>query len=415
MPPVMKFTPGSPASPLLSSPVKSLAELPIIVAKVPKGTFAVGYMDRAEPHAAHVRIHVVTRTPEGEWAVSKASWVNKVDVRYTVASLEEGQEALEELVRSTSPPAKRSWLQGCPYTAPKEEGVTPAEANMSLAKEFFGKHAALGSGRVTEEMCSRFVEELDHYFVRDVALSVSQDAKQPGPSANGAFAACMKAYLEFWQGFVFTEVENLSFAQEGDEGEVVTVTQRAKCHLLYAPGMGHDDKVGDVLPGTEIELPLITNIVKYVISPGDKSKLIYWKIDVDLPIVAAAREVAAELVAAERARIKAEQERLRREREEREAAEREAKRLAEEARLAKEEEERRLAKEAEEEAKRLEAEEKERKKQEEKEAKQRAKEEAKKAAEEAEAQKKAEAEAAAAAAAPPAKMKGKSSKKLLKQ
>ena len=158
--------------------------------------------------------------------------------------------------------------------------ITPAEHNMSLAKEFFGIHEKLAVGVVNGDMVGKFVEQLDTYFVRDVAFSVNQDDKPPGPSASGSFAVASKAYQELWEDFIVTECTNLDFSAEGDEGEVVTVTQRCKYHLVYTGGMGHDDKIGDVIPGTEVVQASQAHTVKYVISPGDKSKLIYWKMQV---------------------------------------------------------------------------------------------------------------------------------------
>ena len=148
----------------------------IIVARA-KGNFAIGYMDKVDPANAHVRIHVVSRTPEGEWGVHGASWVNAADIQYKVASLDEGELALAELRASASPPAKRVWLRGCPWQGPTNAGeITPAEANMTLAKEFFGIEEGLAVGQVTTEMMDLFVEKLDTYFVREVAYSVNQDA-----------------------------------------------------------------------------------------------------------------------------------------------------------------------------------------------------------------------------------------------
>ena len=64
-------------------------------------------------------------------------------------------------------------------------------------------------------------------------------------------------------------------------------------HLLYTGGMGHDDKVGQIIPGTEIVQESQSHTFKYVISPGDKSKLIYWKTEVDMSLIVSARKVAA--------------------------------------------------------------------------------------------------------------------------
>ena len=188
MPPMMRF---SPPSTRFSPPSKSALFDPksdheIIVAKA-KGQYCMGYMDRVDGAAAHVRFHVVAPTPEGEWAIYGTAWVNAVDIRYKVETLEEGVEALAEIAASTASPDKRVWLRGCPWKGPTGEGeITPAEHNMSLAKEFFGIHEKLAVGVVNGDMVGKFVEQLDTYFVRDVAFSVNQDSKPPGPSTSGA-------------------------------------------------------------------------------------------------------------------------------------------------------------------------------------------------------------------------------------
>ena len=339
-----------------------------------------------------------------------ASWVNASDIRYTVATLEEGQEALRELELSSSPAEKRVWLRGCPWQGPTNAGeITPAQHNMDLCGQFFEIHPKIAVGLVDEKMMEAFVEQLDTFFVRDVAFSVNQDSKPPGPSTSGSFAACTKAYHELWHDFIVTEVTNLDFSAEGEEGDVLTVTQRAAMHLLYTGGMGHDDKVGQIIPGTEIVQESQSHTFKYVISPGDKSKLIYWKTEVDMSLIVAARKVAADLVAAERARIAAEEAARKKAEEERLAAEAEARRLEEEARMAAEAEAKRLAEEAAKAEAEAKADAEKKRKEEEKAAKQRAKEEAKKAKEAEAAAKKAAAAAAAAAptASPPAKGKKK--------
>jgi len=313
-------------------------------------------------------------------------------------------------------PEKREWLNGCAAPPmPPNTDPTPAETNMRLAQEFFARQLELSKGHVNQEMADRFKEALDHYFVREVALSFCIDAKPPGPAVSGTFEKCINAYVEFLRGFVVDEAINLGITAEGEEGEVITVTQANASHLLYGPHQGCDNQIGDAIPGTLVVQKNITHCVKFVISPGDKPKLIYWKIECDMEPIVAARKVVSDLEEAERERLrqvelarkKAEQERMeaeeeaRRIEEERKAAEAaEAKRIADEAAKAEEERiaaEAAAAKEAEEAAKKAE---KERKAKEKEEAAAAA------AAEKAAAEK----AAAAEAAAPKGKEKTKSKK-----
>ena len=399
----MKFSPPAAKSSPADKFDPTVAEHEIVLATIKGQALSLGYMDKVDPSAAHVRIQVPTPSSDGKLTFRKV-WVSANDIRYRVASLEEGQMALAELQPSS--PAKRVWLAGCPYTEPKEEGITPAEHNMAMATEFFGVHQGLACGVFNQAMMDSFAEKLDTYFVRDVSVSINENGKPPGPNTSGSFTKCLEAFLEFWKDFVVTEMSAAEISQTGEEGEVVSARQDAAYHLLYIKGMGHNDKLGQIIPGTEVRSPHV-HTVKYVISPGDKSKLIYWKVDVDMEQIKGARKVAADLVAAEKARIKAAQEAARKAEEERLAAEREAARLAEEAKMAAEAEAARIAKEEAEAEELRQKEEAERLKKEAEEEKKRAKEEAKKAKEAEAAAKKAEEEAAAEAAKNPKSKKGK--------
>lgn len=305
-------SPGSPASPTLFNPKDALE---IMVAKVSgslvaktRGPFAVGYMDKYDPANALARLHIVVQTPDGEWATIGPSWVSASDIRYKVTSLEEGAQALRQLASAEAPAAKRVWRGGCPDTPQVDTGaIAPAIVNMSLAEQFFGTFEKLCVGPVSSEMVSGIAEALDTYCVREVAFSVNQDDKPPGPAASGSLSKCLGAFLELWEGFVVTETANLEYSAEGDEGEVITLTQRSSYHLLYGPGMGHDDEISQPIPGTYVTQSAQSNTVKYVISPGDKSKVIYWKMVVDMAQIKAARAVVEGLKSAEIKRIKEEE------------------------------------------------------------------------------------------------------------